>query len=216
MISLEKINLESIQRKELFRSVDMKILAQEKVFLLGPSGSGKSTLLKSLVGLAPLKSGLVLWQNNPVIDWLEVRRKAMYLSAEYFNANVPVQKIIEEFLSYRLNKMELNEYMQLFFRNLNKLGLSSDLHLQSVSTLSGGERQAILISMGLAFSPRLLLLDEITSAMDKDLAYKAEKLLSNYILEKSAAYLWVTHNEDQARRCGTSTYKVLDKNLIKE
>lgn len=168
--------------------ISFSIQPGETVSLSGPSGVGKSLMLRAMVDLIPhqgeVSYGDELCQQTRPNLW---RKKIGLLPAEshwwcdlvgaHFNA--------------------LNEQQKGWF---NTLGLSESVLEWQVNRCSTGERQRLSLLRLLCHEPQVLLLDEPTANLDPDMTAKVEVLIKTWQTENQAPILWVTHDQQQAKR----------------
>ncbi len=153
--------------------ISMEVEKGDVVSLIGPSGSGKSTLLRVLVGLNKPVKGRILIEDE-AIDYsgrrsLKKARDRFAIVFQQFNLfqNMTALKnvtIAPTKIQGRNRKEVEQEAMSL----LDKVGLSDKLNAYP-DQLSGGQQQRVAIARALALKPEILLLDEVTSALDPEL-----------------------------------------------
>src|SRR5690606_15976076 len=141
--------------------------------LIGPSGSGKSTLLRVLTGLLPPTSGHIV-VNGKKIDYgskaqLHELRSYMAIVFQQYNLfqNMSVMRNVT-IAPTKINgwpKQEVHEYSAYL---LERVGLA-DKHDAFPDELSGGQKQRVAIARALALRPEIVLLDEVTAALDPEL-----------------------------------------------
>jgi polar amino acid transport system ATP-binding protein len=157
----------------VLNGVSLEIARGEIVSLIGPSGSGKSTLLRVLVGLLRPASGTVSLDGEP-IDYaskssLRRARRRLAIVFQQYNlfqnmdvlGNVTIAPV-------RIQKRPRAEVEAEARTLLAKVGLAEKLRAYPDS-LSGGQQQRVAIARALALRPEILLLDEVTSALDPEL-----------------------------------------------
>ena len=144
----------------------------EVLTIIGPSGSGKTTLLRCINGLEKINGGEIIIEGehlNPNSKDVHMIREKVGFIFQRFNLfnhmtvieNVKIaQKIVK--------KRKDSEATELALQILNKVGLSDKVQAYP-SQLSGGQQQRVAIARALAMDPKLLLMDEITSALDPEL-----------------------------------------------
>lgn len=190
------------------RGIDLEVRAGESVFLLGPSGSGKSTLLRCIAGLETPARGRVLLDGQP-IDALPPHRRGvgMLFQEPALFPHLDVWRNVAFGLRYR--GVPRAQHREEAGRWLDLVSLAHKADAR-VHNLSGGERQRVALARTLAARPRAVLLDEPLSALDRalrdDLGLRIKELLHR---EKVAA-LWVTHDEEEARRVGDAVWRLVD------
>ena len=157
----------------VLRDIDLQVKKGEIVSLIGPSGSGKSSLLKMLVGLLIPKSGVVKINDQTInyhkkLDLRTVREKIAIVFQQYNlfqNMNVLKNVCIAPTKIQKRNAKEAEEQA---VNLLEKVGLKDKLKSYP-DELSGGQQQRVAIARALCLNPEILLLDEITSALDPEL-----------------------------------------------
>ena len=157
----------------VLKNVDIKVEKGEIISLIGPSGSGKSSLLKMLVGLLVPKSGEVKI-NNEVINYenkkdLRVVREKIGIVFQQYNLfqNMNVLKNVC-IAPTKIQKRDPKQVEEQAIELLEKVGLKDKLKSYP-DELSGGQQQRVAIARALCLNPQILLLDEITSALDPEL-----------------------------------------------
>ena len=181
--------------------VDIQIRTGEVVGLIGPSGSGKSTLLNCIGCITEPDSGEMILDGRPIYrnGWLvkdlrKLRLETIGFIFQFHNLlpflsaweNVALVQTLLGMKSdvARARAMELLGYLQVENR--------AD---SSPSMLSGGEAQRVAIARALANSPRIILADEPTAALDSERAAIVIGLLKKVAVEREAAVIVVTHDE---------------------
>ena len=157
----------------VLKDINLNVEKGEILSLIGPSGSGKSSLLKMLVGLLTPKSGEVSLNNDLVnytskSDLRTIREQIAIVFQQYNlfqNMNVLKNVCIAPTKIQKRNPKEVNE-QALYL--LEKVGLQDKLKSYP-DELSGGQQQRVGIARALCLNPQILLLDEITSALDPEL-----------------------------------------------
>ena len=158
---------------QVLNNINLSIEKGEIVSIIGPSGSGKSSLLKLLVGLILPKSGTISISNKIInfkkkSDLIYARNKTAIVFQQYNlfqNMNVLKNVCIAPQKIQKRNKDEVEGQA---FQLLEKVGLEDKLNSYP-EELSGGQQQRVAIARALCLNPEILLLDEITSALDPEL-----------------------------------------------
>ena len=176
--------------------VTLDVAPGSLVALLGPSGSGKSTLLRAVAGLEPPSSGTVCWDGADLAA-VPVHRRGfglMFQDGQLFphrdvggNVEFGLRMAGQDGPTRRRRVAEL----------LELVGLAS-YGRRPVATLSGGEQQRVALARALAPRPRLLLLDEPLSALDRTLRERLAAEISTILAETGTTALYVTHDHDEA------------------
>jgi len=174
---LPQIEIKSLNayydKLHVLKDVEVKVEKGEIVSLIGPSGSGKSSLLKMLVGLLVPQSGEVKI-NNEIIDYkkkadLRIVREKIGIVFQQYNLfqNMNVLKNVC-IAPIKIQKRDAKKVEEQAIELLEKVGLKDKLKSYP-DELSGGQQQRVAIARALCLNPEILLLDEVTSALDPEL-----------------------------------------------
>ena len=178
------------------QNINLDIEKSERIAILGPSGCGKSTLLRLIAGLEKPNKGQV------IIDGIVVSSENEIVPPEKRNIGLVVQE--------KALFPHLSVYDNICFgikKNQNKKTITSDLlQLFKIDLLknkypheiSGGEQQRVALARSLAPNPKLLMLDEPFSALDKDLKDTLYDEISEVFTERGSTILLVTHDSNEA------------------
>ena len=168
----------------------------EVVALLGPSGSGKSTLLRAVAGLEPLSAGAITWDGGDLAG-VPVHRRGfglMFQDGQLFPHRDVAANVSFGLEMQRVAPAARRERVTAL---LDVVGLGG-FERRAVSTLSGGERQRVALARSLAPRPRLLLLDEPLSALDRALRERLAADVRAALTATGTTALFVTHDHDEA------------------
>ena len=184
------------------RGINLDVQSGEVVVLLGPSGCGKSTLLRCINGLEPIQGGTITLQGHGVlgrdISWHAARQHIgmVFQSYELFNHLSVIDNILLG--PIKAQKRPRAEVEAQADRLLQRIGLYGRKNAWP-RELSGGQKQRIAIVRALCLNPQLLLLDEITAALDPEMVRE----VLDVVLELAAdgmTMLIVTHEMGFARK----------------
>ena len=189
-------------RKTVLEDVSLQVGPGETVAIVGESGSGKSTLARVITGLLPPQSGQILLDGKPLPGDFRKRRKQDLRAAQMIyqipdtalNPRQSVAQIIarpaQHFtgLSGRALQDRVRELLRLI--DLDPAVFASRLP----GELSGGQKQRVGIARALAAEPRLIICDEVTSALDQLVAEGILRLLDRLQQELGISYLFITHD----------------------
>lgn len=168
-VSVEGVSY-SVQDKQLIDSILLHVRKGELVGLIGPNGSGKSTLLKNIYRVLQPDSGRISidGQNLHSISHRETARQIAVVSQEApvaFDFSVKDMVLMGRNPHKKWYQPDSGEDLRLVEQALERVGLLQDVG-RSFSTLSGGEKQRVLIARALAQQARFLILDEPTNHLD--------------------------------------------------
>jgi polar amino acid transport system ATP-binding protein len=158
---------------EVLHGISFTIEAGEIVSLVGPSGSGKSTVLRALMGLTPITEGVVKIageeMNYSSAQEVRAARDRMAIVFQQFNLFQNMTVIENVTLApLKIKRWQKTEVMVEAKRLLSLVGLA-ERHDSYSDELSGGQQQRVALARALALKPQILLLDEVTSALDPEL-----------------------------------------------
>jgi putative ABC transport system ATP-binding protein len=216
MIRLERItkifNKGTIDEKVAVNGIDLHVRKGEFVTVIGSNGAGKTTVLNLSAGTFAPDEGEIFIDDSRVTDLAEHKR-ARYLGRVFQNPlmGTAASMTIEENLAmadlrgqprtlrWGVRKARRNYYREI----LEMLGLGLEHRLKdSVSLLSGGQRQSLTLVMVTLSLPKLLLLDEHTAALDPKTAQLVMDITQKIVEENNLTTVMVTHNMQQAIRYG--------------
>lgn len=190
--------------KHVLKGVSLEVKAGEVLSIIGRSGSGKSTLLRCINGLEDHQKGNIVVGNLEVTtDHLQLRKISNICGMIFQGFNLYPHKTAGEnvMLSPKLVLgKKPDECRKLALESLKKVGME-EMFDQYPNSLSGGQKQRVAIARSLAMSPKILLCDEITSALDPELVGEVLKVLENLASEGMTLIL-VTHEMNFARDIG--------------
>lgn len=216
----------AINGKLIVDDVDLDIADGERVGLVGSSGSGKSMIARAMMGLLPATAqvtGSVELGGTQVIgasDAAVADLRGRYVGMVFQNPSAalnPVMTVAQQvglplYLHYDLSLAERSERVTAV---LAKVGLGEDVLVKYPHELSGGQRQRVGIATALVTSPRLIIADEPTTALDSITQRQIVDLLTSLVDESGASMLFITHDFAVLNRATTRCY-VLECGRIAE
>ncbi len=203
LVSVEQVH-KYYGENHVLKGVDLKVKPGEVVSIIGRSGSGKSTLLRCLNGLETYQQGVIIVDNQAVEDddyKLRLLSRSVGMVFQSFNL-FPHMTVGENvMLAPKLVLKKDPKACETLARELlEKVGLSDKFDAYPAN-LSGGQQQRVAIARSLAMNPKVLLCDEITSALDPELVGEVLKVLEQLKAEGMTLIL-VTHEMNFAREVG--------------
>jgi thiamine transport system ATP-binding protein len=166
----------------------------EVVALLGPSGCGKSTLLRSVAGLEPEARGEIRWGTE---DLTRVPVHKREIGLVFQDGQLFPHRDVAGNVRFGLRMHSIRPTEPRVDELLDLVGLSG-YQRRRVTDLSGGEQQRVALARALAPKPRLLLLDEPLSALDRALREQLALDLARLLRKTGTSALVVTHDHDEA------------------
>jgi polar amino acid transport system ATP-binding protein len=192
----------SYGERTVLNGIDLDVAEHQVVVLIGASGSGKSTLLRCIDLLDEIDDGQILLDgrdiSDPRVDGDEVRR-SMAMVFQSFNL-FPHMSVLDNItLAPRVvHGRNRGEAEQRGRELLTRVGLGDRADAYP-DRLSGGQQQRVAIARALAYDPRVLLLDEVTSALDPELVAEVLELISE-LATSGRTIVMATHEMGFARR----------------
>ncbi|MGX9417864.1 ABC transporter ATP-binding protein [Vibrio sp. WJH972] len=177
-------------------NIDLRIAQNEFITLLGPSGCGKTTLLKTIAGFERIDSGDIRVDGESIVNQPPHKRQVNTVFQSY--ALFPHMSV-EDNIGYSLDIRKVNktERNQRVNEMLEMVGLAG-MGKRFPSQLSGGQQQRVALARAVINRPKLLLLDEPLSALDKNLRLKMQLELKRLQTELGICFIFVTHDQEEA------------------
>ena len=190
----------------VLNGLDLEVDQSEVVTIIGPSGSGKTTILRVLMTLEEPNSGVIyvdgepLWHQEKDSVLVKADKKHIHkvrgkigMTFQHFNLfphMTTMQNVTEAPIRVnKVSKVDAYEQAELL---LDKVGLA-DKHDHYPSQLSGGQKQRVAIARALAMKPKVMLFDEVTSALDPELVGEVLNVIRDLVEEGEMTMLMVTH-----------------------
>lgn len=188
----------------LLAPVSLQLNQGEFVLLTGPSGSGKSTLLKIIASLLEPTTGDIQFKGRSINELKPesyrqqvsycFQTPALFGATVYDNLALPWQ-----IRQKKVDHEKLKDW-------LKKVNLPVEMLTKKTEQLSGGEKQRVALLRNLQFLPDVLLLDEITSALDEENKQAINQLVAGLVKDSGVAVIWISHDTteiNQAQRVVT-------------
>jgi glutamine transport system ATP-binding protein len=189
----------------VLRGIDVAVPPKQVVVVIGPSGSGKSTLLRTINLLEEPTSGHVWFEGMEITDVrTDVNRVRTEMGIVFQQFNLFPHMTAEDNITLALRKVKkVSEEVarEAAVRELRHVGLEhkADVH---PGRLSGGQQQRVAIARALAMRPRVMLFDEVTSALDPELIQEVLEVMKA-LASEGMTMVVVTHEMGFAREAAT-------------
>lgn len=196
---------------KVLKGINLDIHPAEKVAIIGPSGSGKTTIIRMLMTLEEVTSGDIivdgvnLWKMEKKGEMVEANEKHLRevrgdigMVFQHFNL-FPHMTILENCMSAPINvkKEDKEEARERSIQMLERVGLGDKVD-NYPSQLSGGQKQRVAMARALVMRPKIMLFDEVTSALDPELVGEVLEVIRDIANNDDMAMILVTHEMDFA------------------
>ncbi|MFU9001358.1 iron efflux ABC transporter ATP-binding subunit FetA [Proteus sp. TSJ240517] len=196
LLRLDKISYR-VDNKTILDDINFELQPSEFKLITGPSGCGKSTLLKIVASLLSPTKGSIFFENKDYLTLSpeEYRQQVSYCTQAPMLFGETVYDNLK--FPYFLRKLSVDD--KKLAHDLDYFCLPESIMKKGINELSGGEKQRISLIRNLQFMPKILLLDEITSALDEDNKTKVNDVIHHYVKDQNLAVLWVTHDQNEIK-----------------
>ena len=216
----------TVNEKCALKNLDLTLKRGDFATIVGSNGAGKSTLFNAITGAFFADKGLIMLDGEDITYQKEYIRSRVigHLFQDPLRGTAPHMTIEENMaLAYLRASTSTNAYFsrvgsadkKKFREQLSLLDMGlEDRMKQPVGLLSGGQRQALTLLMATMVTPKILLLDEHTAALDPATAEKVLELTRKIVSERQITCLMVTHNMNQALTLGNRTLMMDSGNIV--
>ncbi|MBI6405193.1 MULTISPECIES: iron efflux ABC transporter ATP-binding subunit FetA [Proteus] len=196
LLRLDKISYR-VDNKTILDDINFELQPSEFKLITGPSGCGKSTLLKIVASLLSPTKGSIFFENKDYLTLSpeEYRQQVSYCTQTPMLFGETVYDNLK--FPYFLRKLSVDD--KKLAHDLDYFCLPESIMKKGINELSGGEKQRISLIRNLQFMPKILLLDEITSALDEDNKTKVNDVIHHYVKDQNLGVLWVTHDQNEIK-----------------
>ena len=231
MLKLDHIkktfNPGTVNEKRALNDLSLHLAPGDFVTVLGSNGAGKSTMVNAIAGTFQLDSGSVILDGRDITSLPDYKRSKFIgrMFQDPLKGTAPSMTIEENLaLAYLRASRSRSPFSMVsaaerreFREKLAQLGLGLEDRMNAmVGLLSGGQRQALTLLMATLVTPKLLLLDEHTAALDPATAEKVLELTRKIVAENSITCLMITHNVQSALQLGNRTIMMKDGQIVME
>ena len=231
MLKLDHIkktfNPGTVNEKRALNDLSLHLAPGDFVTVLGSNGAGKSTMFNAIAGTFQPDSGSVILDGRDITSLPDYKRSKFIgrMFQDPLKGTAPSMTIEENLaLAYLRASRSRSPFSMVsaaerreFREKLAQLGLGLEDRMNAmVGLLSGGQRQALTLLMATLGTPKLLLLDEHTAALDPATAEKVLELTKKIVAENSITCLMITHNVQSALQLGNRTIMMKDGQIVME
>ena len=217
----------TVNEKKALDGLSLHLAPADFVTILGSNGAGKSTLFGAIAGTFLPDSGTITLDGRDITKLPDYKRSKYIgrLFQDPLKGTAPNMTIEENMALAYLRASERRSPFSMVTANdrrdfrdrLSQLELGlEDRMKQPVGLLSGGQRQALTLLMATLVTPKLLLLDEHTAALDPATAEKVLKLTREIVADRKITCLMITHNIPSALALGNRTIMMRSGNIVME
>ena len=217
----------TINEKKALSDLSLHLAKGDFVTILGSNGAGKSTLFTAIAGTFPVDRGTITLDGKNITSLPDYKRSKFIgrMFQDPLKGTAPTMPIEENLaLAYMRASSGTNPFSVIskadraeFRQRLSQLGLGLEDRMGSpVGLLSGGQRQALTLLMATMVTPKLLLLDEHTAALDPATADKVLALTRQIVADHGITCLMITHNIPSALSLGNRTIMMKDGSIVLE
>ncbi len=195
MKALEVVDLWLKMKNFSLKGISFEVEAGEHFAIVGPTGSGKSLLLETIAGIHTPDSGRIVFMGNDVTSTPPENRGIgiVYQDCALF----PHMSVFDN-IAYGL-RIRKCEGVEEKVKELAEMLEIEYLLDRKPETLSGGEKQRVAIARALAVEPKLILLDEPFSALDRETRLRLRESIMSLLREEKITTIHVTHIEEDAK-----------------
>ena len=224
LIDISKtFNLGTVNEKKVLSHLNLELQDGDFATIIGSNGAGKSTMFNAICGTFFADEGAVILDGTDITYEKEYKRSKYigHLFQDPMKGTAPNLTIEENLaLAYSKNTKGLFRFAitkkdrEMFCEALKRFDMGlEDRMATKIGLLSGGQRQVVTLLMSTIVTPKLLLLDEHTAALDPATAEKVMAITNDIVHERNLTTLMITHNMGQALTTGSRTI-MLDSGAI--
>lgn len=217
VLKLDKVR-KSYHSNEVLKGISFQVRAHETVALLGPSGSGKSTLMKCINLLEEVNDGQIWLGDTDITDPRinrDLCRSRVGVVFQQFNL-FPHMNVLKNVTlgAIKVHKIPKDEANDKAMELLSRIGMESKATVYP-DQLSGGQQQRVAIARALMCDPELLLLDEITSALDPMLVGEVLEMVTE-LKNRGTTILMATHEMSFAHNAADRVVLLLNGSIAED
>ena len=210
-LKLKNINL-TFGKEKILDGLNLSINKGQFIAITGVSGSGKTSLLRVICGLEKPNDGELHLDNNILLNDkisipTEKRNIGLVIQEKVLFPHLNVKKNIEFGISTKNNKQDISKDI------MEKLNIL-DLAKKYPHELSGGESQRVALGRSIVMKPKVLMLDEPFTGLDKELKIKIYPIIKSILLKNEITAIMVTHDLNEVKALADQCYNLKNGKLI--
>ena len=206
IIELENVHVSlksNVETVNVLKGINLKILEDNSISIMGESGAGKSTLAMTIAGLELISNGKIFFKGSPIHNLKEdelanYRSKNVGIIFQSFNLLPSMTALENVNLPNQISGALIDDKKGIEL--LKSVGLKNRLN-HYPHQLSGGEQQRVAIARSLITSPEIIIADEPTGNLDKRNSEEVMKLIFKLQSDFASTLILVTHDETIAKQC---------------
>ena len=177
------------QKNDVLKGINLTLDKRQILGLTGSNGSGKSTLLRIISGLIEKDRGEIHFENfnSQNVALISSNERSFYWRLTTY------QNLIFFGSIYNLSKKEIDFKLE----NLKEILDIEDILEKPIMILSSGQRKKVMLARAFLKNPKLILCDEFLTNLDEESQANSKTFLKNYIEEKKASIIWVSHSIEE-------------------
>lgn len=224
MFKLKNISL-TLNNKEILKNINLSVQPNDRVVIVGHNGTGKSSLLNIITGNAQASHGTLELDGKDITDLSNQKRMQWlsFLTQKPLANGASNMSIQENFALYKLKNIRARlgktlDYVSQEFQNRIKTifpHAQADILTQKFGSISGGQQQMIAFVLATLHTPKLLLLDEPTAALDPQAATILLNQVNRYVHEHTCTFIMITHDPMIAITMATKILVMKEGRIIK-
>lgn len=214
----------TVNENHVLKGIELTINEGDFITIIGGNGAGKSTLMNSIAGSFLVDEGEILLDGQEITKEPTMKR-AKHIGRVFQDPRMGTASrlTIEENMAVAWKRGKKrgfgvgvkDEQRELFQEALKRLGLGLEKRMKmEIGLLSGGQRQAVTLLMASLVTPKLLLLDEHTAALDPKTSQMVLNLTNKIVQEEKLTTLMITHNMEQAIQYGNRLIMLNEGNIV--